>query len=92
MELRDEKMHLSKPRLELRRTTALRESDCCGLQPSQRGHFRFDHLAKLGQLLQRNPAAIGASAHSEMRRAQTDARRVRENTLARIQLARQLAK
>jgi hypothetical protein len=90
MELRDKKMHLSKPRFELRSTTALQESDCCGPQLSQRGHFHFDHLAKLGHLLQPNPAAIGASAHSEMRSAQTAANRARENTLVRIQLARQL--
>ena len=90
MDLRDDKMHLNKPRFELRSTTALRESDCCGLQPSQRGHLRFDHLARLAHLLQRNPVAIGASAHSEMRCAQTTANRDRENTLVRIQLARQL--
>jgi hypothetical protein len=90
MQLRDEKMHLNKPRFELRSTTALRESDSCRLEPSQGGHLHFEHLTRLLGLLQRSPVAIGASAHSEMRRAQTDAQQVRENTLARIQLARQL--
>jgi hypothetical protein len=92
MHLRDEKMHLNKPRFELRSTKALRESDSCGLEPSQGGHLHFEHLTRLVGLLQRSPVAIGASAHSEMRRAQTDAQQARENNLARIQLARQLAK
>jgi len=91
MRLRDEKMHLHKPRLELRRVGTLQEIDCCDLQHSEPRGLRLDHLAGLAHLLERNPGAIGASVHSEMRRVQADAQRARESALAKIQLARQRA-
>jgi hypothetical protein len=92
MDLRDEKMHLNKATFELRSATEVRESDHCGVRPSLGGRIRLGHLTRLVRLMQHNQAGIDACAHSEMRRAQTDARRARENTLASIQLARQLAK
>jgi hypothetical protein len=92
MGLCDENVDLNKPRLELTATTGLRESDCCGVQLSQRGHFHFGHLTRLASLFQRSQAVLGASAHSEMRRARIDAECARENNLASIQLARQRAK
>ena len=91
MHLRDEKMHLHKPRLELRRVGMLQETDCYCLQPSEPMGLRLDRLAELAHLLERNPGAIGASVHSEMRRVQADAQRARESALAKIQLARQRA-
>jgi len=91
MHLRDEKMHLHKPRFQLRRVGTLQEIDCYGLQSPEAKGLRLGHLAGLTHLLERNSGAIGASVHSEMRRVQADAQRARESALAKIQLARQRA-
>lgn len=85
-------MRLNKPRFQLRSLGGLPGDACYDVQPSQGAHLRLGYLTRLTHMMKPKPMALEASAHSEMRRAQTEAERARESALARAQLTRQLAR
>lgn len=91
-QLRDANMRLNKPRIELVRSGALPECGSYELQTPEGGQPSLSYLTRLTAVLKRNRAAFETYAYSEMRRAQADAQQARERALARIQLARQLAR
>jgi hypothetical protein len=86
----DSKMDLGKQIFKLWNPRGPPQSKSCDLQTSQAKYSSVGNLTGLTQLTEKNLAALDATAHSEMRRAQTQAQHVRESSLARSQLARQL--